>query len=228
MPRLPLSLLRLPVVACVLAGPLAMAQQHDHHDSGMRMDAHGMVMNENRDRLPSGCEAVSGDLAFEIEAGVEYASGHPGDAFGYSRSRLAAEACSRITVTFRNRDAVRHQWMVHGLPRYLYPGGMFHLEAAGGATQSGTFIVPGDDATYLVHCDVAQHMEKGMKAELVVGAGGRDLWAVPGVSAPFNRADYLADSWPIWVAGAALTGLALGGVLGVAGRRRRRGGRDRK
>ena len=54
--------------------------------------------------------------------------------------------------------------MVHGLPRYLYPGGMFHLEANGGDSQTGTFIVPSDARTYLVHCDLPQHMEKGMKA----------------------------------------------------------------
>ncbi|MGB4247757.1 MAG: multicopper oxidase domain-containing protein, partial [Pseudohongiellaceae bacterium] len=51
----------------------------------------------------------------------------------------------------------------------------------------GSFIVPSDDATYLVHCDITQHMEKGMKAQLVVGAGSGDLWSVPGVSADFNR-----------------------------------------
>ena len=75
--------------------------------------------------------------------------------------------------------------MVHGLPRYLYGQGMFHLEAAGGSEVTGVFIVPGDNATYLIHCDMAQHMEKGMKAQLVVGRGGGNLWAIPGISADF-------------------------------------------
>jgi len=53
--------------------------------------------------------------------------------------------------------------------------------------------VPGDDKTYLVHCDMAQHMEKGMKAQLKVGRGSGDLWAVPGVSNGFIRDTYLPE-----------------------------------
>ena len=83
--------------------------------------------------------------------------------------------------------------MIHGLPRYLYPGGMFHLEAAGGETRTGTFIVPSDDRTYLVHCDMPQHMEKGMKAQLVVGRGSGDLWSIPSVSDDLLHDTYLPD-----------------------------------
>ena len=100
------------------------------------------------------------------------ASLFPDKIFGYSDYELMVEPCSRVTVTLVNQDHVRHQWMVHGLPRYLYGQGMFHLEAAGGSEVTGVFIVPGDNATYLIHCDMAQHMEKGMKAQLVVGRGG--------------------------------------------------------
>jgi len=191
-----MSAQRLAILLLLLASP-ALAQDHSHH-SGMNMDASGMVMNENHDELPRDCADISRDYHFEVEASLEYAGAHPGSMFGYSQNEFWVEPCSRITVTFHNRDQVRHQWMVHGLPRYLYPAGMFHMEAAGGATQSGTFIVPGDDATYLVHCDVAQHMEKGMKAQLVAGRGGDDLWAIPGLTAPFNRADYLHHRWLTW------------------------------
>jgi hypothetical protein len=104
---------------------------------------------------------------------------------------VRVEPCSRVTVTFVNEDEVRHQWMVHGLPKYLYPAGMFHIEASGGQSRTGTFIVPGDDQTFLIHCDMAQHMEKGMRGQLVVGAGSGDLWAVEGVSDQFFRAGYL-------------------------------------
>jgi hypothetical protein len=110
-------------------------------------------------------------------------------------------------VTFINTDTVRHQWMVHGLPRYLYPQGMFHLEAAGGARQTGTFIVPADDQTYLVHCDVTQHMEKGMKGQLKVGRGSGDLWAVPGVSNAFNTTSYLPIYARLLFALAAIAGI---------------------
>jgi FtsP/CotA-like multicopper oxidase with cupredoxin domain len=74
--------------------------------------------------------------------------------------------------TFINEDNIRHQFMMHGLPKYLYKYGMFHLEVTGPKTVSGTIIVPGSDDTFLVHCDISHHMEKGMKAQLVVGKGG--------------------------------------------------------
>ena len=64
---------------------------------------------------------------------------------------------------------------------------------------TGTFIVPGDDQTYLIHCDLAQHMEKGMKGQLKVGGGDGDLWAVPGVSSGFLRADYLPPGYRDWL-----------------------------
>ncbi|MDQ7008517.1 MAG: hypothetical protein Q9Q40_14950, partial [Acidobacteriota bacterium] len=57
-------------------------------------------------------------------------------------------------------------------------------EANGGKEVSGTFIVPSDDATYLVHCGVPQHTEKGLKAQLVVGRGGKDLPSIPGITPP--------------------------------------------
>jgi len=99
-------------------------------------------------------------------------------------------------VHFYNDDKVRHQWMMHGLPKYLYPQGMFHLEVSGPGKISGTLILPPGDKTYLVHCDIAQHMEKGMKAELKVGKGDGDLPSIPGLTAPVVPDDYegtLAD-----------------------------------
>ena len=108
-----------------------------------------------------------------------------------------------------NEDAVRHQWMVHGLPNYLYPMGMFHIEASGGQTVRGTFIVPAEDRTYLIHCDMAQHMEKGMRGQLVVGAGSGNLWGVPGVSDWFYRADYFPQHAPLLAVVVALTGFLL-------------------
>jgi len=184
------------------------AAMHMHR---MHIDANGSVMNANDSTLPRDCARLSGDVRIEVEAGTRFARNRAGQVFGYSRNLFHVEPCSRITVSFHNDDEVRHQWMVHGLPRYLYPGGMFHLEAAGGQTRTGTFIVPSDDKTYLVHCDIAQHMEKGMKAELVVGRGSGDLWAVPGVSAPFNRASYgPRHAWRL-----VLVALAVGAVIGL-------------
>lgn len=164
-------------------------EQHEQHGTshqGMQFDSVGMVMNSNASELPQNCRELSEDVAFTVRAGVEYAVKESGRVFGFSQYEFKVKPCSRITVTFVNEDEVRHQWMLHGLPRYLYAQGMFHLEANAGETVSGTFIVPADDATYLVHCDITQHMEKGMKAQLIAGAGAAQLWSVPGHTADFN------------------------------------------
>lgn len=197
------------LLAIVACSALA---QHDmmQHEA---MQAGGMVMNANAETLPRDCERISAEHEFTVHAGAEYAEGYPGTTFGYSQREFLVEPCSRVTVTFVNDDDVRHQWMVHGLPRYLYPGGMFHVEANGGASQTGSFIVPSDDRTYLVHCDLTQHMEKGMKAQLVVGRGSGDLWAIPGISRGFNRDSYSPGLIGLLALLAAASGASLTLVL---------------
>lgn len=180
-------------LATLLLLPLQVAGEKPdpHAGHAMTVSRDGVVMNENRDRLPLDCTEISRDYSFTVKAGRAYARDRAGMIFGFNQHEIAVEPCSRIEVTFVNEDAVRHQWMVHGLPAYLYPAGMFHLEASGGSSARGTFIVPGDDRTYLVHCDMAQHMEKGMRGQLVVGRGSGDLWGVSGISAEFRRSGYL-------------------------------------
>ncbi|MGI9258199.1 MAG: copper oxidase, partial [Gammaproteobacteria bacterium] len=111
-----------------------------HHQ--MHIDASGSVMNQNSSELPYDCAELGPDVEIAVYGGRNHSRGVDGQTFGYSEHEYFAEPCSRFTVTFVNDDAIRHQWMIHGLPKYLYPGGMFHLEAAGGATVTGTFIVP--------------------------------------------------------------------------------------
>ena len=168
------------------------AQQMDHSEHEMTVGTTGVVMNENRDTLPRGCTEVSLDHSFTIYAGREYADQQHGMMFGMSEHEVRVEPCSRVEITFVNEDGIRHQWMVHGLPKYLYPAGMFHIEAMGEQTQKGVFIVPPEDKTYLIHCDMAQHMEKGMRGQLVVGKGSGDLWSVPGISDDYYRFSYLS------------------------------------
>jgi plastocyanin len=168
-----------------------MVDHSKHHGHHMAVDPDGVVMNQNLDMLPRDCAEISRDYEFTIHAGRKYAADVPGMIFGMSQHEVRVQPCSRITVTFVNEDSVRHQWMVHGLPKYLYPAGMFHIEASGGKQKTGTFIVPGDDQSYLVHCDMAQHMEKGMRGQLVVGKGSGNLWGVAGVSDEFYRYSYL-------------------------------------
>ena len=170
----------------VLIGSIPAYSQQDH-DVAMKFDETGMVMNENHTELPRDCDQISGEVEYTVYVGSSYAVNFPETVFGMSQHEYNVAPCSLVTITLVNEDQIRHQWMLHGLPRYIYPQGMFHLEAAGGESQTGTFIVPSDDRTYLVHCDMTQHMEKGMKGQLVVGAGSGDLWSVPGVSRGFKR-----------------------------------------
>jgi len=187
--------------------------QHKHHSEhihhNMTLDRGGMVMNNNVTKLPQDCTQISRDYEITVYAGTEFAADYPGTVFGLSEHEYIVEPCSRITITFTNKDEVRHQWMIHGLPRYLYPGGMFHLEAAGGHTQTGTFIVPSDDKTYLVHCDMAQHMEKGMKAQLKVGRGSGDLWSIPGISSGFIQDSYLPKKSWLYLLLSSMAGIVL-------------------
>jgi plastocyanin len=198
---------RAAIALVLLLGTSMASGQHAHH--AMTLNRDGMVMNTNAERLPRGCDALGPDYEFTVRASVEYAADTPGMIFGMSQHELRVEPCSRLTVTFHNDDQVRHQWMVHGLPKYLYPTGMFHLEANAGYSVSGTFIVPGDDRTYLIHCDMAQHMEKGMKGQLVVGSGSGDLWSVKGVSDPFLREFYLPAGAQQLLFSAVLAGLVV-------------------
>lgn len=190
------------------------AHHHTHH--GMRLDTAGMVMNENTDQLPRGCPRLSGEHEITVRAGKEFAQS--GAMFSYDRNEWSFEPCTKLTVTLVNTDTVRHQWMLHGLPRYIYPMGMFTLEVAGKGQRTGTFILPPGDKTYLVHCDVPQHMEKGMKAQFKVGAGDGDLPSIPGVTGPRLRDPY-SIVWNWWTHAAVVVFGSVGMIL--VGRRLR-------
>ena len=187
----------------------------DHGGHKMVMDAGGMVMNWNDDTPPRDCKnGVSEDVEFTVRAGRKYAKA--GQSFGYDVNEWQVKPCARVKITLINEDKVRHQWMMHGLPRYLYDQSMFHIEAAGGQTRSGTFIVPSGDDTLLVHCDMAQHMEKGLKGQLKIGGGNGDLPSVPGISDArvHDRTDDQGAGWQMAILlGGLLIGVGIGGGL---------------
>jgi hypothetical protein len=170
---------------------------HHHHDDGHIMDHEGgMIMGQNFDELPSSCDSISEEIEITVRAGRKYAEKFPGTAFAFDTQEWKIKPCAKVTWHFVNEDDVRHQFMMHGLPRYLYHLGMFHLESTGPRTISGTMIFPASDETYLVHCDISQHMEKGMKAQVVVGNGGEDLTSIPGLT-PYAFPDtYIAEDLP--------------------------------
>ncbi|MBS3963493.1 MAG: copper oxidase [Methylomonas sp.] len=162
-----------------------------NHGDGHMMDMDGaMVMGHNPDTLPGGCDRIAATKEITVHAGHKYSEKFPGTMWAFDQQEFQFEPCTKLTVHFVNEDQIRHQWMMHGLPKYLYPGGMFHLEVSGPGKVSGTLILPPGDKTYLVHCDIAQHMEKGMKAQLKVGKGGDDLPSIPGVTASLFPDDY--------------------------------------
>ncbi|MDP1664683.1 MAG: copper oxidase [Methylobacter sp.] len=162
----------------------------DHGDGHLMDMAGGMVMGQNTSTLPGGCDSIAETKEITVHAGHKYAEKFPGRMFAFDTQEFNFKPCTKLTVHFINDDNVRHQWMMHGLPKYLYPKGMFHLEISGPAKISGTLILPPGDKTYLVHCDIAQHMEKGMKAQLKVGKGDGDLPSIPGVTAYVIPDDY--------------------------------------
>ncbi|MEQ1639138.1 MAG: copper oxidase [Methylococcales bacterium] len=164
----------------------------DHGDGHLMEMSGGMVMGQNTDKLPGGCNSISGTKEVTVHAGHKYAEKFPGRMYAFDTQEFHFKPCTKLTVHFVNEDKIRHQWMMHGLPKYLYPKGMFHLEVTGPAMISGTLILPPGDKTYLVHCDIAQHMEKGMKAQLKVGDGDGDLPSIPGITAPVVPDDYKA------------------------------------
>ncbi|MDE2387596.1 MAG: copper oxidase [Betaproteobacteria bacterium] len=170
---------------------------HHHHMDDHIMDHEGtMIMGQNLDKLPSSCKSISEEVEITVRAGRKYAAKFPGTAFAFDQQQWHVKPCSKVTWHFVNEDNIRHQFMMHGLPKYLYKYGMFHLEVTGPKTVTGTIIVPGSDDTFLVHCDISHHMEKGMKAQLVVGKGAENIPSIPGVT-PYNINDkYEAENLP--------------------------------
>ncbi|MDY6777847.1 MAG: cupredoxin domain-containing protein [Candidatus Nanohaloarchaea archaeon] len=154
----------------------------------------GLVMNENTDTLPPGCDEIQGWKNITIHAGREYAHQFNGKVFTYDNRSLSFEGCQRLTVTFVNNDSVRHQWMIHGLPRELYPGGMFTIEVTGPGRDKGTFILPSTSETFKVHCGVPQHAQKGMKAQIKVNGGDGNIPNVPGITDAYDEYEYPRES----------------------------------
>jgi len=142
-----------------------------------------MVVNENLDRLPPGCAEISGEMNITVTAGVEVAKDIPGFVYSYDeRSIEDVPPCTLLTVTFKNKDSIRHQYMVHNLPAETYPMSMFNIEVNGPGEQSGTFITPSGDSTLFVHCGVPEHEAKGMAAQIKVGKGSGNFPGIPGIT----------------------------------------------
>jgi uncharacterized cupredoxin-like copper-binding protein len=171
--------------------------------ANMQMDEKGMVMNSNSDNLPKDCLQISETVNLTVHAGHKHAEKFNGKMFAFDQQQWDVKPCAKINITFINDDQIRHQFMIHGLPGYLYPDGMLHLELYGEGELYASLIVPSQKKTYLVHCELAQHAEKGMKSQLKVGGGDGNLPSIPAISAPVKSDSYFLD-WSV---------LKLGGII---------------
>ena len=72
-------------------------QAHAHH--AMRLDASGMVMNENTDELPRGCPRIAAERHIRVSAGREFARDFRGTMFTYDQREWTVEPCTRLTVS---------------------------------------------------------------------------------------------------------------------------------
>jgi hypothetical protein len=176
----------LTLLLLLLSPPIFGAMNH----GGMIMDKTGMIMNHNPNILPKDCPKISKDVDITIHAGRQYSKDFPGKMFTYDKRDWQVPGCARINVTFINDDDIRHQFMIHGLPGYMYPKGMFTIEIYGKGKKTASFIVPSRDYTYYIHCEVSQHTEKGMKAQLKVGKGSGDLNSILGLTAALTPDNY--------------------------------------
>ena len=170
------------LLSFILGSPVLATMNH----GGMIMDEKGMIMNHTPDKLPKDCKAVSEDVNITIRGGHKFAKDFAGKMFTYDKRDWQVPPCARVNVTFINEDDIRHQFMIHGLPGYMYPKGMFTIELYGKGQKTGSFIVPSRDYTYYIHCEVSQHTEKGMKGQLKVGKGTGDLDSILGLTAPLT------------------------------------------
>ena len=180
------------IMGLIMLGNLSSASAMNH--GGMIMDEKGMIMNANSDNLPKDCTKISENVDITIHAGQKNALKFTGKMFAFDQQEWNVKPCAKINITFINDDEIRHQLMIHGLPGYLYPEGMFHLELYGQGQLQASLIMPSLKKTYLVHCELPQHMEKGMKAQLKVDGGDGDLPSIPGLTKPV-RADVYKVDW---------------------------------
>lgn len=150
---------------------------------GIRRTENTMVVNENFDQLPLGCSEISGEKHITVTAGTEIAEDFPGTVYTYDTHSIEdIEPCTLLTVTFVNKDDIRHQFMVHDLPPDTYAMGMFNIEVTGPGEETGTFITPPGQDTLFVHCGVPEHEAKGMVAQIKNGGGDGDLPGIPGIT----------------------------------------------
>lgn len=179
-------------------------------ESMMRMEMRegGLAVNANDgEYLPEGCDEIRGSTEITVKAGEQFAE--PGHMFSYDQRKWNVDTCTKVTVTLENADDVRHQWMLHGLPKNTYPMGMFNIEADGGEQVTATFVTPAEDTTLKLHCSLPEHEDLGMEGFVVVGdSGGETTDDAP--AGDGSDGDTGGNQTLIWLGVVGVVGLLVG------------------
>ena len=124
--------LSIAALSLALSAPVFAEKEFEDHTSMMNHgDGHlmdmtgGMVMGQNTDTLPGGCDRISATKEITVHAGHKYAKKFPGRMFAFDVQEYQFEPCTKLTVHFVNDDNVRHQWMMHVYPSTCILKGCF-------------------------------------------------------------------------------------------------------
>ena len=101
-------------LALFWASPVSFAEEKlvehnllmDHGDGHLMDMEGGMVMGQNKDKLPGGCEKISEDAQITVRAGHKYSKKLPGTMFAFDQQEWRLKPCTRLTITFINEDQV--------------------------------------------------------------------------------------------------------------------------
>lgn len=96
---------------------------------------------------------------------------------GYDSTTYTVPAGAEVTVQMRNDGALQHEFAILKLGDHVTPPFgekdedkiLWELDGVdAGTTKSGTFTAPTQPGEYDVICGIPGHIEKGMKATLIV------------------------------------------------------------
>jgi hypothetical protein len=110
------KLVAIAVIICALSvNPVSAKEFQNHtqmmsHGDGHLMDMDGgMVMGQNTDTLPGGCEKIAATKEITVHAGHKYSEKFPCTMYAFDQQEFHFDPCTKLTVHFINEDEIRHQ-----------------------------------------------------------------------------------------------------------------------
>jgi hypothetical protein len=108
-----MKLLSVAMISFLFSVPVMAAEEYEEHNSLMSHgDGHlmdmggGMVMGQNADTLPGGCDKISETREITVHAGHKYAEKFPGRMFAFDTQEFNFKPCTKLTVHFVNDDNI--------------------------------------------------------------------------------------------------------------------------